>query len=208
MRLSTIILFWQMKKPRRWGELPHDQTAFSGSTDTEHSSDLRVYCLSVSYGTAACIFFSITFGDPELKRREHHHVSTSSWVTERKPHTRKAAFLILLPGGVRSALVRNGASSSPWNFPHQHLTTSSARSELWVLIPSQGQSRAKLWNREDTRCYHRICFFKKGESLLKNSINRSKIFYVGAIKNRNMGEALIENCPNSYYIKIVLKNTA
>lgn len=199
-----------MKEPRRWGELPHDHTAFGGSTDVNTALTWEP---TVPRFLTVLLQASPPSQSPLeiLKRREHHRVSMSSRVTERKPRTRKAAFLILSPGGVRCALVRNGASSSPWNVPHQHLTTSLAQSEFWVLTPSRGQSRAKSWNREDTRkdAITGCVFLKRrSQSFKKKVLLDLKFFMWWAIKNRNMGEALIENCPNSYYIKTVLINTA
>lgn len=88
-------------------------------------------------------------------RVEENRAPSTHWPSgyRKKAMQQKSSFPILSAGGGRFVQhsVRKGPSSSSWNITLQHLTRGLVQSELWVLIPSQGQPRAKFWHKEDTR---------------------------------------------------------
>ena len=102
--------------------------------------------LSISYTSAAHI--------PSKSHLEAKQWSTKCPLTtelQKESRTQEKQLSTLPPGGDRECC---------WDHHPQHLIKSLVQSGLWVgVVPSLGQSRAKLWNKENTKIDLIIGFF-------------------------------------------------
>ena len=141
---------------------PHQQRCRDGSVRQVHSqtsgwqhwdvntaltkSPVGTRRLSISYTSAAHI--------PSKSPLEAKQWSTKCPLTmelQKESCTQEKQLSTLPPGGERECC---------WDHHPQHLIKSLEQSRLWVVVvPSLGQSRVKLWNKENTKIDLIIGFF-------------------------------------------------